>query len=333
MISIYYGTRPEYIKIKLLYDKMLSSGLAVELVRVNQHTTLIEDCYCDRQISVGCLQSNRLNAIVSSCLEDGIIHKDCDLVVVQGDTATAFAIAIHAFHSKIKIAHIEAGLRTYDNDNPYPEEAYRKCISVVSSYNFCVTENNALYLKNEHAHGKIFVVGNTSLDNIVGLTPSYGDTVLITLHRRENKELMRDWFVALEECASKNVHLKFIFPIHPSPEVMMHRHLLKTVQVVEPMKHNDLLSLLSTCKFIITDSGGIQEESSFLKKKSIVCRKTTERQEGIDIFSFLCFSPNLLENIINTIDYQFEIDAACPYGDGTATDKILLILKKELYND
>jgi len=330
MISIYYGTRPEYIKVKLLYDKMVSAGFSVELVKVLQHTTLIEDCYSDREVAVGSLASNRLNCVVSACLADGVLHPESKLVLVQGDTATAFGVALNAFQSKIPIAHIEAGLRTYDRLNPYPEESYRRCISAMSTHHFCVTETNARFLRQEGTAESVYVVGNTSLDNLTALVPHYGNTVLVTLHRRENQEIMDRWFAEIGKASIENPHLKFIFPIHPS--IKTDTSLLGNVSVVSPLSHRELLSVLNECKFVITDSGGIQEESAFLKKKSIVCRKTTERTEGIGVFSFLCEDPILLPDMIHTVSQSPFVDSDCPYGDGRATDKIIEILKDLNYD-
>lgn len=333
MISVYYGTRPEYIKVKLLYEKMIVNGMKAELVRVNQHTSLIQNCFFNREVSLTSSYSNRLNSIVSSSLCNDIICSDCKLVVVQGDTATAFGVALNAFHHKIPVAHIEAGLRTYDIENPYPEESYRRCISSFAKYHFCATDSNYRNLIAEKINGKIYTVGNTSLDNLIGVEHAYGNEVLITLHRRENKELMGEWFCALETAAQQNPHLKFVFPMHPSPDVMNHRNILKTVCVLDPMSHSDLVNLIARCEFVVTDSGGIQEEASFLKKKTIVCRSHTERSEGIEVFSFLCNDPSRLCRLIYTVHKNHIVNEPCPYGDGTATQKIVNILKEELYND
>lgn len=328
MISIYYGTRPEYIKVKLLYDKIRDCGLSVELVRINQHTTLIQDCFFDREVSVTSLFSNRLNSVVSSALSDDVISTECKLVVVQGDTATAFGVALNAFHRKIPIAHIEAGLRTYDTENPYPEESYRRCISSVANYHFCVTPDNCSNLIREGVPKQhLYVVGNTSLDNISGVNHRYGNSVLITLHRRENQNQISDWFSELERAAQIHTDLNFVLPIHPSLLNSPHIKKLNRVKITKPMPHADLISLLADCRFVITDSGGIQEEASFLNKKIIVCRKETERNEGVGTFSFMCPSPSLLVDMIHTVASDHEVNSPCPYGDGTATDKIVHIIK------
>lgn len=331
MISIFYGTRPEYIKLYNLYKNINKNNFPVELVKINQHTNLIDDCYFDRQINLND-NTNRLNSIVQSTLDNLVFRKECSLCIVQGDTATAFGIAMNAFNSKIPVAHIEAGLRTFDIDNPFPEETYRRCISVFAKYHFCATEMNRNNLINEKISKNIFVVGNTSLDNLIEIKSSYGNEVLITLHRRENKNLMEKWFIELEKIAIENKHLKFIFPMHPNPDVMKHRYILNNINVIDPLSHSETINLISRCKFIITDSGGIQEEASFLNKKTIVCRTHTERSEGLGTFSFLCVKPNDLNRIVNFIDNDYEINQVCPYGDGFAVQKITNIIK-EIYYD
>lgn len=326
MISIFYGTRPEYIKLISLYKKIKSEDIPVELVQVSQHTSLLKNFYYDRIVNVNSCFANRLNSIASSCLSDNIFNNETDLVVIQGDTATAFFVALNAFHNKIKIAHVEAGLRSNDIMNPYPEEAYRRFISSISSYNFCPTHNNANNLRNENVPGEICVVGNTVLDDLIDIECYYGNEVLVTLHRRENIEKMQSWLYAIEACAIENQDLKFIMPMHPSFQYSMYTEILKNTSAVEPMSHDDLLEIMRKSRFLITDSGGIQEESSFLKKKSIVCRKCTERQEGIGVFSFLCPDPSGLSALVKKLKKGYYINYDCPYGDGNSVDKIFNLI-------
>jgi UDP-N-acetylglucosamine 2-epimerase (non-hydrolysing) len=332
MISIFYGTRPEYIKLIPLYKKAKENGLSVELVRINQHTTLISGCHFDREIDVKDTPENRLNSIISSCLVSDVFGPSTSLVIVQGDTATAFGIALAAYNRKIKIAHIEAGLRTYDRENPFPEETYRRAISLMASYHFCVSENGMSNLKTENIEGEKFVVGNTCLDNLLHKLSDikYEDKVLVTLHRRENLNIMEEWLDEIEKCALKYQNLKFIFPVHPN---MKNSPIVKNrsnLNITDPLNHEDLIDVLTKCKFVITDSGGIQEESSFLGKKSIVCRKTTERQEGLGVFSILCKEPQDLSGIVSKIIHNYKTDNVCPYGDGHSSEKIL---KKILNHD
>lgn len=332
MISIYYGTRPEYIKVYPLYKQIKEMGLSVELVKVIQHTDLISTFYCDRSVKLFNNEgySNRLSSVISSILSDDSIGVATKLVVVQGDTATAFAVALNAFNRKIPIAHIEAGLRTYDVENPFPEEAYRRFISVVASYHFCVSDSGLQNLDRERIEGKKYVVGNTVLDSLLehrdGI--AYGNKVLVTLHRRENKEHMRKWFETIEVIAQDKEHLEFILPLHPSPDAQIHKSVFSAVKVIDPLSHEQMIELLKECKFAITDSGGIQEESSFLKKKSIVCRKKTEREDGLGVFSVLCQTPQQLKTLVEQLDNDPVVDAECPYGDGHSVIKIVELLSK-----
>ena len=117
-------------------------------------------------------------------------------------------------------------------------------------------------------------------------------------------------------------------PIHPNPEVQKHKHLLSNVNVIQPLQYDQLIDILKDTKLVITDSGGIQEECSFLNKKAIVCRKTTERQESVNIHSFLCAEPKFLKEIFYEHLRNYEVNQPCPYGDGNASNKILSILKE-----
>jgi UDP-N-acetylglucosamine 2-epimerase (non-hydrolysing) len=253
-----------------------------------------------------------------------------DYVLVQGDTGSALGCALAAHNRKIKLIHLEAGLRTYDLKNPYPEESYRQIISRISDINLCPTELSKKNLINEKVSGKIYVVGNTVLDNLIDFKEKteYSNNVLITLHRRENHEIMKEWFLKLNEIADTYKDLNFILPIHPNPNVQIYKNILnKNIKVIDPLSHNDLIDLLITCKFVITDSGGIQEEATFFNKKTIVCRITTERPEAIDTgHLFLCKTPNELSNLVYITNQNYYINNECPYGDGHSSKKIIKIL-------
>ena len=290
-ILICLGTRPEWLKIKPIVEKLNVSDY--KLLFTGQHLDLLTDIDFNYKFNID-TGKNRLDDIISTCLLQ-FPEDDFDYVLVQGDTASAFACAIAGFNRKIKIIHLESGLRTYDQLNPYPEESYRQMISRISDINFCPTELSKENLINEKVSGINYVVGNTVLDNLLNYKEKtyYGNDVLVTLHRRENHEIMDKWFESLNKVCEENQDLNFILPIHPNPNVQKYKELLnKKIKVVDPMSHNELIETLIGCKFVITDSGGIQEESSFLNKKSIVCRKTTERPEGITTgHLLLCENP------------------------------------------
>ena len=328
-ILVFYGTRPEYIKVKPIIEYS-SDDLSISTCRITQHKHIVPDISPDYTIDLKEECENRLNSVFSSTLKqfEQIPYKDFDYVLVQGDTATVASIAIAAFNCKVSVIHLEAGLRTYDNENPYPEEAYRQMVSRIAAIHLCPTETALRNLQEEKVGGQITVVGNTCLDNLKNIETSYGNKILVTLHRRENLVYMKEYFSVLSDLAGKHTDLEFILPIHPNPDIIKHKDVLKNITVTKPMSHKHLIDVLKDVRFCISDSGGIQEEASFLKKRVIVCRKETERSEGIGSFFELCDSPEKLEDIFNRFVDNFEIDLACPFGDGRSAERIFKFLSR-----
>lgn len=329
MILIAFGTRPEYIKFNPILDIFKKNKFDdYKILFTGQHKDLVSTFELDISDSLEIMDGkNRLDSIFASVLNKDHFFDGVKQVMVQGDTATAYAVALAAFHRNIPVVHLEAGLRTYDIQNPYPEEYYRRCISSLASVNLCVSEIGKSNLETEKAPGEIFVVGNTVLDNLNGYELEYENKILVTLHRRENHSIIQQWFMEIEKLANDNPDYEFLLPIHPNPNVQKHKSLLKKVKVIEPLEHKELLSYLSKCKLLITDSGGLQEESSFFMKKSIVCRKETERKEGLGNFSFLCEEPGDLQKMFSQLLTNYKINDNCPYGDGKSSEKIYEILK------
>ena len=331
MILISYGTRPEYIKLKPLMDRLNqgSTGdtLAYKTLFTGQHKDLVKQ-KADYNIEIK-YGKNRLDAIVASIM-NGVDFKfeGISTVIVQGDTTSAYAVALSAFNHQVKVVHLEAGLRTYNLKQPYPEEANRQMISRITDLHLCPTKTAYDNLINEKVPGEIVIVGNTVLDNLVGIDTTDEHKVLVTIHRRENHDNIQVWFKQIDKIASENKHYEFCLPIHPNPAVQKHKNLLKNVKVVEPMDYNILLDYLSKCSFVITDSGGIQEEAAFLRKPCLVCRKETERAEGLGNFSLLCGSPEDLAQRFEDLD-SLEMSGDCPYGDGKSSEKIIRLLKNE----
>lgn len=331
-ILICLGTRPEWLKIKPLIK--LLDKTEYDLFFTGQHEDLLKDINFDYNVKV-IKNNNRLDDIISSCMVN-FPSKKYDYTLVQGDTGSALGCSLASYNRKIKIIHLEAGLRTYDLENPYPEESYRQIISRISSINLCPTDVSYHNLVNEKVSGKSYIVGNTVLDNLIDLKEksNYGNDVLVTLHRRENHEIMDKWFSELNNISNEHPNLNFILPIHPNPNVQKHKGILnQRIQVINPLSHSDLIDTLLNCKFVITDSGGIQEEATFLNKKSIVCRKTTERPEGLSTgHLFLCDEPKDLKELVYKTNNNYYIDNECPYGDGKSSKKIIEILKNDYSN-
>ena len=322
-ILLCFGTRPEWLKIKPLI-KVIDN---YKLLFTGQHPDLLKDIEVDYQITISD-SDNRLDQLISDCLIQ-FPEGDFDSVLVQGDTASAFACAIAALNRRKKIYYLEAGLRSYDLEHPYPEEAYRQMIARISDVNLCPTELSRDNLISEKVNGICHVVGNTVLDNLLPYKEKceYTNKVLVTLHRRENHHWMNEWFEIINNLAKDNPDMEFILPIHPNPNVKKHKHLLTHVNVIDPLSHEELLDILVKVKFVISDSGGLQEEGSFFNKKVIVCRKTTERPEGIDTgHLYMCGSPIELPLLFDIINKESVVNNDCPYGDGKSSEKIRKIL-------
>jgi len=328
MMLICFGTRPEYIKIKPLLT-VFKDNIDYALLFTGQHTDLLKNLPEDTRRLKIIDGPNRLDSIVQSILNQEELFEDITSVLVQGDTTSVFSLALAAFHRQVKVIHLEAGLRTYDKWNPYPEEFNRQAVSRIADIHLCPTELSAENLRREGIVDNIFVSGNTVLDNIRDVSIKYEDIVVVTMHRRENHHCIEEWFQEINLLAEKNPSLQFILPIHPNPNVYRHREMLTNVKVVSPLEYNRFIELLAKAKFVITDSGGIQEETSFFFKKCIVCRKATERSEGLGVFSFLCETPSQLEAAFNAVNDDHIPQGVCPYGDGYAAESILEYLREQ----
>jgi UDP-N-acetylglucosamine 2-epimerase len=330
MILLTYGTRPEYIKIKPLIKEFKNSNLPFKILFTGQHKDIANGEY-DFKLEMSDLSNNRLDSVIANLMNlsdnifEGITH-----VLVQGDTTSVVGLSMAALHRKIKVIHLEAGLRTYDNDNPFPEENNRRIVSTIATIHLCPTVLNANNLYKENVKENVFIVGNTVLDNLIDYKEKceYTNKVLVTMHRRENHENIHEWFTEINELAKKHSELEFILPLHPNPNVQKHKDILTNVKVIEPLTHSDLLDVLVKTKIVITDSGGLQEECSFFNKKCLVCRKITERPESIGLSSHLINEPTDLKAIFDNQIKEYKIDIESPYGDGNSSKKIIEIFKK-----
>jgi len=331
MIILCFGTRPEVIKMSPLITELSRRGVPFKTVFTGQHRELFEDVLHlipkpDYYLNI-MSHNQSLNDILHSIslkLPKILTDEKASLLIVQGDTLTVTASALVAFYEKVKVGHVEAGLRTFNLQNPFPEEANRQIVSRIADYNWVPTKEAFENLQKENVKN-IFLTGNTIVDicQSYGFKITYGNKILITLHRRENfGEPLKKMLTEIEELAIAHPELKFIFPMHPNPNVQQWRPLLKHVEVVEPLKYEELLQLLSEVKFVISDSGGIQEECASFGKKILVCRETTERPEGVKIGMAKLVGSNILENFA-WANNQPEWQGINPYGDGTASQKIV----------
>lgn len=325
MILLCLGTRPEYIKLKPLMDKM-SGRIPYEVLFTGQHVDLLKDIEFNQSLKIT-NGKNRLDSVLTSVFNK-IDFSRYDAVMVQGDTVSAFAIALSAFNNGCKVIHLEAGMRTYDKTEPFPEETYRQCISRLADIHFTPSSIETKHLKDEKVSGEVYEVGNTVLDNLVGTPVSYENEILVTMHRRENHHNMGEWFGVIDRLARENKEYTFTIPLHPNPNVQKHRDVLRHVNVIKPLEYSEMISKISKCKLLLTDSGGIQEEASFLKKMVLLCRKNTERLSLIDKNVTICETPEKVYN-----EFQKLIVTDCvyhgesPYGDGNTCELIVEKLK------
>lgn len=330
-VMVCYGTRPEVIKVSPVIRELQRRGLACCTVFTGQHKDLYEDVRDmapEPDYNLAVMQDNQsLTDIVARLAVSfvPVLRKEKpDILLVQGDTSTAAVCALLGFYEKVPVGHIEAGLRTYDLSSPFPEEGNRQLISRIAKYSWAPTERAYRALLSEGVSG-VSLTGNTVIDACLAFNfpVTYSDKVLVTLHRRENfGEKMERQFQQIEELAARHRNIEFIFPMHPNPNVQRHRHLLRHVNVIPPLGYPEMMRLLSSVSCVISDSGGIQEECAAFRKRILVCRDTTERQEGIEAGFARLVDAEIIENF----DWAMSPDrwnGVNPFGDGLASERIV----------
>jgi UDP-N-acetylglucosamine 2-epimerase len=330
-LSIIYGTRPEFLKLKILIDLLKKNNYPFNVIKIGQHKDFIEDnSYYNKFIEIETLSDDRISNIganILTKLPQFIV--DSKYILAQGDTATVFYSLLCGFQMKKKCIHLEAGMRTYDLENPFPEEGYRQMISRITDIHLCPSEYEKKYLESENIKGSIHVVGNTILDLVKNYNfPLLNNKeVLITLHRRENWDDFKEYIIEIIKLIIKNNDYTFYFITHPNPvfkEIINNLKEMIPINMIicEPMSHKNLIELLSKCSFVITDSGGIQEEANYLGKHIYILRKITERN-AITTNKFTLCNIKSIQNI-ECKDYNhiqgFE------YGNGESCEKIINIL-------
>ena len=330
-ILISYGTRPEIIKLSPVIRELRKVGIPFKTVFTGQHKELyddVKDLVPKPDFHLAIMKENQtLTDILSSIsLRFGEIlrSENPDLLIIQGDTSTVAVSALIAFYEKVPVGHVEAGLRTYDLASPFPEEGNRQMVSRIASYNWAPTELAAKQLKKENVDN-ITVTGNTVIDACKNFNYpiSYENKVLITLHRRENfGDPMEKIFSEIDLLAKEYSHLEFIFPMHPNPNIQKLKPLLQHVKVTDPLGYAEMMLLLSRVKFVISDSGGIQEECAAFGKKVLVCRNTTERPEGLDAGFAKLVHTNIIEHF-NWANKSPKWSGENPYGNGNASKIII----------
>lgn len=363
-----FGTRPEAIKMAPVVHacNAYKETLEVKICITGQHKEMLYQVMDFFQLKadydLGLMKPNQtlfeITADGLMRLQNVLNSFEPDIVLVQGDTTTAFVGALASFYKKIKIAHIEAGLRSFDKFSPYPEEVNRKMVSVIADYHFAPTEKAVNNLHRENIHQTIFNVGNTVVDALLWAVNKVKDDniytkhfqfldlqrkiILITAHRRESfGEPFKQICEAVATLAIQYPDIQFVYPVHLNPNVQgIVRKTLSDIQnihLIEPLDYPHLVWIMNQCYFVITDSGGIQEEAPTLGKPVLVIRNVTEREEGITAGTALLIGTSK-EKIIqeatrlleNENAYSQMSKAVNPYGKGHSAETIVELLLKEL---
>lgn len=334
--AVIFGTRPEYLKVKSIINEIKKRNINFIVIYVQQHIAIDKDIDIDidyKYITI----SNDIYGDRLCCIGQEILLKlqnyinDCSHVIIQGDTATAFYSAIVAFQLQKKIIHVEAGLRTYDLGNPFPEEAYRQMISRISTIHFTPHDDSTNLLINEKVTGKIYNVGNSILDLIksYNLVCTKSNIVLITFHRRENWNKIELLLNGLKKLIKKTPHIKYLWYLHYNLElqrkVKESINLIDSIELKEPCSHKEFTKQMAQSNFLISDSGGIQEEASFLGKHCIVLRTSTERSHIPKEYITILDDYSRLDEVYDILPDNLE--PCNVYGNGDSCKKILNIME------
>ncbi len=363
-----FGTRPEAIKMApvIIELKKHPDAFKVVVAVSGQHREMLDQVLNLFEIQpdydLDIMQTKQsLGQITSRVLHgvENILERESpDIVLIQGDTTTTFVGALAAFYHQTPIGHIEAGLRTYDKYNPFPEEKNRQMTSALADLHFAPTQRARENLIKEGIPPEsIHVTGNTVVDALLMIlkrdfefkqsplsTIDFDNkkVILATAHRRENLgEPLESICTALKEIVANNQDVEVVFPVHPNPRV---RSVVKSIlsrveriHLIEPLGYSSLVHLMSKAYLILTDSGGIQEEALSLGKPVLLLRKNTERPEGVEAGTVKIVG-NDKDYIVGNVSplladmqaYKRMAQATNPYGDGHASERILKILGEKL---
>ncbi|WP_300375459.1 non-hydrolyzing UDP-N-acetylglucosamine 2-epimerase [Henriciella sp.] len=349
------GTRPEAVKMApILRELDRQSWCQSELLLTGQHRDLVDSALkqfgvrpdYDLNLMMPGQSLGSLTGRAFVALEEKIKEIGPDLILSQGDTTTVMVSSIVAFYLRIPFGHVEAGLRTGDVRNPFPEEINRVITGRVADLHFAPTPASAQALYREFVpEKKVFVTGNSVIDNLafysekVSLSPHRapegGKLVLLTSHRRENFGApMREYFTGLREVVDARPDVHLVYPVHPNPEVIeaasekLGDH--ERIKLIDPMAYFDFVATMKAADVIVTDSGGVQEEAPFFHKPVLVLREETERPEAVSagVAHLVGLSRERVRDkvlrLLSDPDYYSSMaSGASPYGDGHASERIV----------
>lgn len=353
-----FGTRPEAIKMAPLVLELQKQSQRFEAITTvsAQHREMLDQVldifHIKPDYDLNIMHARQtLTDITSNVLInlDKILKEaKPDIVLVHGDTTTTFAASVAAFYNQIPIGHVEAGLRTWEKYSPYPEEMNRQMTDAMTDLYFAPTnQSKANLLKENHKEDNIYITGNTAIDalkqtvdkeyhhDILDKVSPDNKLILLTMHRRENQgEPMRRVFKVIREVVESREDVEVIYPVHLSPAVQeVAKEILgntERIHLISPLDVVDFHNLAARSYFIMTDSGGVQEEAPSLGKPVLVLRDTTERPEGVEAGTLKLVGTEskkvkkeMEELLDNDAEYRRMAQAKNPYGDGKASERIL----------
>ena len=353
-----FGTRPEAIKMAPLVLELQKQSQRFETITTvsAQHREMLDQVldifHIKPDYDLNIMHARQtLTDITSNVLInlDKILKEaKPDIVLVHGDTTTTFAASVAAFYNQIPIGHVEAGLRTWEKYSPYPEEMNRQMTDAMTDLYFAPTnQSKANLLKENHKEDNIYITGNTAIDalkqtvdkeyhhDILDKVSPDNKLILLTMHRRENQgEPMRRVFKVIREVVESREDVEVIYPVHLSPVVQeVAKEILgntERIHLISPLDVVDFHNLAARSYFIMTDSGGVQEEAPSLGKPVLVLRDKTERPEGVEAGTLKLVGTEsekvkkeMEELLDNDAEYQRMAQAKNPYGDGKASERIL----------
>jgi len=374
-ILFIFGTRPEAIKLVPIIHKLKAKNhFQVKVCASAQHREMLDqvlnlfNIVPDHDLNIMKDNQSLFDITVAELrkLEKILKREKPDIILVQGDTTTTLTTGLAAYYLKIKIGHVEAGLRTKDKFNPFPEEINRRLVDCLADFYFAPTEKaRENLLKEGISEEKIFVTGNTVIDALLmtiekqkekkvqenfeqkfqenyGIVFDNRKLILVTGHRRESfGKNFENICYGLKKISKSNHDVKIVYPVHLNPNVQKPvkkiLNNVKNIHLIEPLDYYSFVYLMDRAYLILTDSGGIQEEAPSLGKPVLVMRKVTERPEGIKAGTAKLVGTNTekifsetLKLLENKRSYQAMARAVNPYGDGKASDRIIAILSREL---
>ncbi|QMU07298.1 non-hydrolyzing UDP-N-acetylglucosamine 2-epimerase [Levilactobacillus suantsaii] len=360
-----FGTRPEAIKMApiILAMQQRPAEFTPITVVTAQHREMLDQVleifHIQPDYDLNIMRPNQtLSGITTRVLDhlDQVLSEaKPDIVLVHGDTTTTFAASVSAFYHQTLLGHVEAGLRTWNKYSPYPEEMNRQLTDILSDLYFAPTDlSRQNLLKQAHPDNQIYVTGNTAIDAlkqtvdadyhhaVLDQVDAANRLILVTMHRRENQgEPMHRVLHAIRQVVTAHPDVEVIYPVHLSPAVQKVAHAeldgMARIHLIEPLDVVDFHNLAARSYFIMTDSGGVQEEAPSLNKPVLVLRDTTERPEGVTSGTLKLVGTDpakvttAMEALLDdTTAYQAMAQAKNPYGDGHAAQRILAAIQETI---